>query len=141
MSRIGAKNTTPELLLRSALWTARAKGWRVHAKRLPGNPDIVFPRWKVAVFVDGAFWHGHPSKFSPGRLPEWWEEKILANQERDRRADRDLRRLGWRVVRLWDFEVRKDPALQASRVVRALEARGCPPRLASAPAARSRASR
>lgn len=110
-------------------------------KRLPGNPDIVFPKWKVAVFVDGAFWHGHSSKFSPGRLSEWWEEKILANQRRDRRANQELRRLGWRVVRLWDFEVRKDPSDQASRVMRALAARGCPPPPDSVPAARYRARR
>jgi DNA mismatch endonuclease (patch repair protein) len=120
MRRIRGVDTTPELALRKALHAAGLRGWRLYAKELPGKPDVVFRRWRVAVFVDGAFWHGHPSKFSPGRLPKWWEKKILANQARDRRADAELRRLGWRVVRIWDIEVRKNVSKAAARVDRAV---------------------
>ena len=93
------------------------------AKHCPGKPDLVFRRGRVVVFVDGGFWHGHPSKFSPGRLPKWWEKKILGNQARDRRVDAELKRLGWRVVRIWDVDLRKDASKVASKVERVILAR------------------
>ena len=120
MSRIRGTNTLPEISLRKALYSLGVRGWRLHSSRLPGKPDLAFGRWKVAVFVDGAFWHGHSSKFSPGRLSPSWETKIKANQERDHRVDRQLAAMGWCVVRLWDFEVGKDAVVQAERVRAAL---------------------
>ena len=69
------------------------------------------------MFVDGAFWHGHPAKYWPGRSGPYWDEKIARNQARDRRVDSELSELGWRVVRLWDFEVARDPTTAAGRVV------------------------
>jgi DNA mismatch endonuclease (patch repair protein) len=62
----------------------------------------------LAVFVDGAFWHGHPSRHRVGRSGAYWDEKIAKNVERDRRVDAELRALGWRVIRVWDFEVKRD---------------------------------
>jgi DNA mismatch endonuclease (patch repair protein) len=70
--------------------------------------------------VDGAWWHGHPDYYTPGKSGEFWDTKIERNMERDRRADEDLAVLGWQVVRLWDFEVVKDPAGSAGRVAAAL---------------------
>jgi len=124
MSRVRGTDTTPEIALRKALYALGIRGWRVHPKNLPGKPDVIFPRWGVVVFVDGAFWHGHPSKFSPGRLPKAWEQKIAANMSRDSRVDSELRALGWRVLRVWDFEIRKNPLEQAEKVRRALARRG-----------------
>jgi DNA mismatch endonuclease (patch repair protein) len=120
MSRIRSRDTSPELALRSALYAAGARGWRCHPKHLPGKPDLAFTRWKVAVFVDGCFWHGHPDFFTPGKSGAYWDAKIARTKERDRVANESLRAAGWRVVRLWDFEVEQDLASCVSRVVKAL---------------------
>lgn len=122
MSRIPGSNTSPELFLRKALFSKGIRGWRLHAKDLPGRPDIVFRKLRIAIFVDGAFWHGHPYKFSPGRLSPDWEEKILSNRRRDRRVNAALKKQGWRVVRLWDLDLRRRPEKQISRVVALLSA-------------------
>jgi DNA mismatch endonuclease (patch repair protein) len=121
MARIRSKNTKPELALRRALWAVGARGWRVHAKALPGKPDLAFTRWKVAVFVDGCFWHGHPDFFTPGKSGPYWDAKIERTRERDRIATAALKRAGWRVVRLWDFEVEQDVDGCVARVMRALQ--------------------
>jgi DNA mismatch endonuclease (patch repair protein) len=120
MSRVRAYDTGPELALRRALFASGMRGWRLHVRSLPGKPDVAFSRWKVAVFVDGTFWHGHPSKFSPGRLPKPWEEKIARNCARDQRVDEELRLAGWMVIRLWDTDVKRDPMAQARLVRTAL---------------------
>jgi DNA mismatch endonuclease (patch repair protein) len=123
MARIGGKNTVPEVTLRRALHAAGIRGWRLHARDLPGRPDLVFRRAKVAVFVDGAFWHGHPSKFSPGRLSPPWEAKIVANRERDRAADAALVASGWTVIRVWDIDLRRDVTGQVERIAAELQRR------------------
>ena len=94
--------------LRRALW---ARGYRYRLRlRLPGTPDLVFPSGKVAVFVDGCFWHGCPVHYrTPGTNAAFWDAKIRRNQERDRRADRELRATGWVVVRLWSHQIKEDP--------------------------------
>lgn len=120
MSRIRATDTKPERALRSALWAKGVRGWRCHAKALPGKPDLAFTRWRVAVFVDGCFWHGHPDFFTPGKSGDYWDKKIARTKERDRAANESLRAAGWRVVRLWDFEVEQDLASCVTRVVQAL---------------------
>ena len=76
MSRIRARNTGPELALRRALAAGGLRGWRCHVRWLPGRPDIAFTRWKVALFVDGCFWHGHPDFFTPGKSGGYWDAKI-----------------------------------------------------------------
>jgi DNA mismatch endonuclease, patch repair protein len=116
MARVRSKDTGPELALRRALWRIGVRGWRCHRKTLPGKPDLAFGRARVAVFVDGGFWHGHPSKWWPGRSGPYWDAKIGRNIVRDRAADEALTAMGWRVVRLWDFDVTADPDAAAARV-------------------------
>lgn len=108
MSRVRAKNTGPELLLRRALWSAGLRGWRCHVRGVVGTPDVCWVGRKVAVFVDSAWWHGHPSRWTPGRHPERWDEKIMANRTRDDIVNEQLRETGWTVVRIWDFELVAD---------------------------------
>lgn len=108
MASVKGKNTGPELALRRALYAAGVRGWRCHYRQAPGTPDIAWPRRRVAVFVDGAFWHGHPSRHRPGRSGSYWDEKIERNVERDRSVDAELKVRGWAVVRVWDFEVKRD---------------------------------
>ena len=123
MARVKATDTGPEVALRKALYALGARGWRCHRSALPGKPDVAFGRARVAVFVDGAFWHGHPSKYWPGRCGPYWDKKIARNRERDRDVDSRLRTLGWRVIRLWDFEIEPDPEPAARRVLRCVRAR------------------
>jgi DNA mismatch endonuclease (patch repair protein) len=120
MSRIRSRNTQPELALRRALWAMGVRGWRVHAKGLPGRPDLAFTRWRLAVFVDGAFWHGHPDYFTPGKSGAYWDEKMLRNKERDKLANQALVEAGWAVLRFWDFDVENDLDGCVSRVLGAL---------------------
>jgi len=123
MSAVRARDTRPELLLRRALWSIGLRGWRCHRNTLPGRPDLSFGRFRIAVFVDGAFWHGHPDRFTPGKSGPYWDAKIRRNVERDRENDRDLVELGWTVLRFWDFEVRRDPDGCARRVAEVLSRR------------------
>jgi len=108
MSRIRRRDTGPEKRLRRAVWAKGLRGYRLDDRRLPGRPDLAWTRKKVAVFVDGAFWHGHPSAFTHGKSGIYWDEKIARNVERDRLADAALREMGWVVFRFWDFEIRKE---------------------------------
>jgi DNA mismatch endonuclease (patch repair protein) len=128
MAAIRSTNTKPELALRAALRLAGATGYRVHLRTLPGKPDIAFTRWRVAVFVDGVFWHGHPDHFNPATATQYWRDKIARTQERDRKADQALTALGWQVVRFWDRELQDDPDSQINKVLDALiEAGWAPP--------------
>lgn len=106
MSRIRGADTAPEKLVRSALHRAGYR-FRLHAKHLPGRPDIVLVKHRTVVFVHGCFWHRHPNcrfAYSPKSRVTFWTEKFLANIERDRRNDRALRALGWRVVTVWECQ-------------------------------------
>lgn len=107
MSGIRAKNTKPELVLRRALhaWGLR---YVLHRRDLPGKPDIVFPRWRAALFVHGCFWHGHDCGLhkSPGSHTEFWREKVESNRNRDVRAEAHLRGVGWRVGTVWECSMR-----------------------------------
>jgi DNA mismatch endonuclease (patch repair protein) len=123
MGRVRSKNTRPELTLRRALWAAGVRGWRCHVKSVVGTPDLVWLGRRVAVFVDSAWWHGHPSRWSRGRLPEHWDAKIAANRERDIRVTKRLRDEGWSVVRVWDFELASDVPTCVQRVHTALHNR------------------
>lgn len=116
MAAIRSVDTQPELELRRALWRMGIRGWRLHARDLVGRPDLVFRSARLAVFVDGAFWHGHPRYYWRGRSGSYWDEKIARNVARDRRQRARLRRLGWHVLRVWDFDVTADPARIAARI-------------------------
>ena len=120
MSSIRSKDTKPELIVRQGLFALGIRGWRCHTRSLPGRPDLAFTRWQVAVFVDGAFWHGHPDHFTFGKSGEYWDAKIARTQERDRLANEQLRKRGWTVLRFWDFEVRDDPDRCLAAIVAAL---------------------
>jgi DNA mismatch endonuclease (patch repair protein) len=120
MTAVRQRDTTPELRLRRALYAAGLRGWRCNVKRLPGRPDIAWLGLQIAVFVDGAFWHGHPSRHRPGRSGAYWDEKIAGNVERDRRVDHELIGLGWTVIRTWDFEVHKALPSVVERIETAL---------------------
>ncbi len=108
MSRIRGRNTRPELALRSALWAGGLR-YRLHVRTPHGRPDIVFPAKKVAVFIDGCFWHGCPWHYvRPRSRGEFWASKLRQNVERDRHQTGDLESAGWRVVRVWEHELADD---------------------------------
>lgn len=121
MASISSVNTKPEVQLRSALWASGIRGWRCNWKGPGGRIDIAFTRWQVAVFVDGSFWHGHPSKWQPGRWKGYWDEKIKRNIARDRRHEQALLEAGWSIVRAWDFEVEQETLAIVGRVAEMLE--------------------
>jgi DNA mismatch endonuclease (patch repair protein) len=122
MAAVRRRDTAPEIALRRSLHAAGVRGWRCDYRRAPGRPDIAWPALRVAVFVDGAFWHGHPSRHRPGRSGPYWDAKIAANVERDRRVDAALNASGWTALRVWDFEVRRNQADAVTRIVAALQA-------------------
>lgn len=121
MGRIrGRGNRSTEDKLAGLLRTHRIKGWRRH-QNLPGKPDFVFRQQKVAVFVDGCFWHGCPRHSnSPATNREFWQRKIAGNRARDRRVGRLLREKGWKVVRIWEHELTKGGERAVRRLCRAL---------------------
>lgn len=109
MSRIRKTDTQPELTVRR-LCFARGLRYRKYVARLPGSPDMVFAGPKVVVFIDGDFWHGWQFHRWEHKLSsKYWKEKIRGNVERDRRNRKSLRKAGWKVVRIWEHEVEKDP--------------------------------
>jgi DNA mismatch endonuclease (patch repair protein) len=120
MARIKGRNTGPELAIAAGL-AARGLAWEGHARDLPGRPDFVFREDKVAVFVDGDFWHGWRFPQWRDKLSEKWEAKIDGNRRRDVRNRGLLRRKGWKVVRLWEHQVSTDIDACVVRVVRLLE--------------------
>jgi DNA mismatch endonuclease (patch repair protein) len=107
MAKVRQKDTDLELLVRSELHR-RGFRFRKHLKELPGCPDLVLTRRKIAVFIDGDFWHGYRFPEWARRLRPFWRAKIKRNRERDLSNFRKLRRRGWRVVRLWQHELKKD---------------------------------
>lgn len=124
-SRVGASNrrqdTTPEILLRTALRTLGVR-YRSHVKALPGCPDFVLVQHRVAVFCDGDFWHGRhwstrKNKLGAGWNAAYWVAKIERNRQRDRQATRALTQLGWRVIRVWEGDVRRTPERVARRIL------------------------
>lgn len=115
MARVRSRDTAPEIALRKSLWALGVRGWRLHAKDVTGRPDLVFRGRRLAVFVDGAFWHGHPDYYW-GQSGAFWDRKIARNRERDEDVSRELAAAGWTVLRIWDFEVHRDPVEAAQRV-------------------------
>jgi DNA mismatch endonuclease (patch repair protein) len=110
MSRIRGKNTKPELVLRRALHRAGFR-YRLHVKDLPGKPDLVFPSRRAVIFVHGCYWHRHSCRFGKVRAKtnaEFWETKLHGNVLRDRRHRAAIQKLGWRVLVVWECELRSD---------------------------------
>ena len=135
MSAVRSRDTRPERLLRSELFR-RGLRFRLCVNDLPGRPDIVFRGQKVAVFVDGDFFHGggweargfarFEEQFRRWNNPSFWEKKITSNMERDKRVNADLRGLGWRVLRIWESDIRRSPSRSAARIHRVLNNRKRP---------------
>jgi DNA mismatch endonuclease (patch repair protein) len=120
MSRIKGKDTGLERIVRSELHR-RGLRFRKHVKELPGKPDIVFPRAKVAVFIDGDFWHGYRFPAWEHKVSDFWKKKIGKNRERDTKNFRKLRAMGWRVIRLWQHEIKLDVERSVSKIIAAVE--------------------
>ena len=115
MQAVKGKNTSLEKVVAAAFWR---EGWRYRRNyaALPGKPDFVFTGARVVVFVDGDFWHGWRYPLWKHKLSDYWQKKIERNRRRDRYNFRRLRRLGWRVVRIWGHEVERDLAGVVERV-------------------------
>lgn len=125
MSAIKSENTRPEMLVRSLLHRLGFR-FRIHVGSLPGRPDIVLPKYLTVIFVNGCFWHQH-AKCKNGRTPssnlEYWEPKLRKNIERDRKNYKSLRKLGWKVLVVWECKLKccaeKEVSRLASQIVKA----------------------
>ncbi len=122
MSAVHSRHTrSTERKLRGALVSAGVRGWRCQVPGIPGKPDFVFARKRVAVFVDGCFWHGCPKCYRcPHSSRGYWEAKVIGNAQRDRRNRSKLRRQGWCVVRIWEHELAISPKQCVLRIRKAL---------------------
>lgn len=126
MRQVKGTNTKLEVYFRTLLRAAGATHYRLHKKGLPGRPDVVFVREGVCVFVHGCFWHGCPTCKLP--IPKhnrpYWVDKFERNRERDKRKARELRRMGWAVITVWEHQVKKTPSKPLGRVLKKLGERG-----------------
>jgi DNA mismatch endonuclease (patch repair protein) len=114
MSMIRGKNTKSEIIVRKFL---HSKGFRfrLHKKELPGKPDIVLPKYKIVIFVHGCFWHGHKNcKYFviPKTRTQWWLNKIEGNRLNDKRNNTKLRKAGWKIITLWECQLRQKKVLK-----------------------------
>jgi len=107
MSRIRLKDTKPELVVRSTLHKMGYR-FRLHVKKLPGNPDIVLPKYRTTIFVHGCFWHRHPGceyAYLPKSRQKFWKDKFKKNIARHVEVAKDLKNLGWKVIVIWECEI------------------------------------
>jgi DNA mismatch endonuclease Vsr len=122
MRAVKSKNTKPELVLRKALF---ALGYRyyIHYRKIPGSPDIVFPRRKVAIFVNGCFWHRHDcSKANMPRVRvSYWQKKFQRNVQRDAENYSQLRAMGWKVIIVWECQIERNLRQVVLRTARSIE--------------------
>lgn len=123
MSAVRSKHTRLEARLLSILLHGNVTGFTLHEKSLPGTPDVVFEQAKTVIFLDSCFWHGCPKHFRrPASNTVYWEAKLESNIKRDRFQRRELRRTGWRVIRVWEHEL-KSAALVLRKIRLVLESR------------------
>lgn len=118
MSKVRSKgNRSTESRVESALVEAGISGWEKHHKEILGKPDFFFPRYRLALFVDGCFWHACPvcKRRIPASRPEFWRKKIDENRRRDNRQHRRLRKEGYHVMRVWEHELKRDTWLKRLR--------------------------
>lgn len=118
MSRITSRNTKPEILLRSLLHREGFR-FRLHDKRLPGKPDIVLPRHRTVIFVNGCFWHRHSNckyAYTPRSRQEFWLNKFQGTVQRDREKQKMLADLGWQVLVVWECELKRNSSLLISDI-------------------------
>jgi len=110
MSKIKGKNTKPELIVRSFLFSEGLR-YRLHNRKLPGKPDLVLRKHKTVVFINGCFWHGHKGcKYFvlPKTRTDWWKNKIMNTQIRDTNNIEKLENLGWNTITVWECELKKE---------------------------------
>ena len=115
MAAIRGKNTKPELIVRKGLWS-RGFRYRLNYRRLPGHPDLVLRKYRTCIFVNGCFWHGHNVELStmesstcckiPNTNREFWIAKIRRNKERDKEKQRELAKMGWHCITVWECELK-----------------------------------
>lgn len=124
MSKILSNDTGPERRVRKILSTLGYR-YRLNVKNLPGKPDIVLRKYDLIIFVHGCFWHLH-SRCRDGTIPksrtEYWKDKLLKNKERDAKNIRELKRQGWKVLRLWECEIEKKPEKVIKKIEKFLKA-------------------
>jgi DNA mismatch endonuclease (patch repair protein) len=124
MSKIRSKDTKIEVEFRKKLsaeiWP-KGYRYRKHYKKIPGSPDIVFPKYKIAIFIDGDFWHGFGFDEEESEMPEFWKTKIMRNMERDAQNMKDLKKMGWNALRFWEHDIKKDSVKCVLRIVNLLQ--------------------
>lgn len=113
-----AKNTRPEIIMRRALTKAGLKDYKLNWKEIPGAPDVAYPKYKIAIFVHGCFWHRCP--YCKSTLPKthrnFWKRKFELNKERDRLKVRKLKKLGWKVFIIWECQIKKNPIKYVEKI-------------------------
>jgi len=119
MARIRGEGTGPEKRIIQEL-IAQKLSFAIHVRALPGRPDVVFTVARLAVFIDGSFWHGWRFPLWEHKLARSWRAKIASNRLRDQRNFRELRRMGWRVIRIWEHQVERNAAACIRRIAAAL---------------------
>lgn len=119
MKSIRSQDTKPEKSVRHILYSAGYRGYRVNYKKISGSPDICFTKWKIAIFVNGCFWHRCPycNPSNPSVNKEFWDRKFRKNVERDKRYRKQLREENWEVVTIWECKLKKNPEYQVNRVI------------------------
>lgn len=122
MKRVKLRNGSLERIIQKEL-QKRKLNFKRHIKNLPGSPDIVFQNKKIAIFVDGDFWHGWRFPVWEHKLTSFWRKKISTNRKRDQRNFRKLRSLGWCVVRIWQHQLIKDKEQSIKRILQAVSHR------------------
>ena len=126
MSKIRSKDTKVEVEFRKKLsaeiWP-KGYRYRKHYKKVPGSPDIAFPKYKLAIFIDGGFWHGYGFDKRKKKLPKFWRDKIERNMARDKQNMKDLRKMGWKTLRFWEHDVKKNHKKIVTRILARLENR------------------
>lgn len=120
MSRIRSRDTTIELEVRKRLYAIGLR-YRLRSK-LPGHPDVVFPGKKVAVFIHGCFWHMHGCRLSalPSTRSAYWLDKLRGNKRRDAQAAESLKQMGWKIVTVWECNLKKHPSQEITRITEAV---------------------
>lgn len=118
-----SKNTKPEVLFRKALWKAGIRGYRLHWKKAPGKPDIAFPGKRIAIFLNGCFWHRCPKcqLGLPKHNSDFWQAKFARNVERDQEKVKALKNENWTVLVIWECELKEDISAQVEQVNQSLD--------------------